>query len=251
MIPFPPMHLKKSVGPIDDGFYDNPNGDLVFEREIPVENYQTIFDFGCGCGRVARQLMLMKKAEVGKYVGIDLFKESIDWCSANLSARNDRYRFHHHDVYNRQFNPNNPNPMDRFPVDEKFMLVNAHSVFTHITEPHIDHYMGECSRVLGDNGIFRSTWFLFDKQVFPMMQEFQNCLYINLDDPTNATIYDYKFIQNKFAEHGLVIFKITPPKVKGFQWVLLAGRMSDGRPAADFPEDAAPVGVVRPPVSIA
>ena len=44
--------------------------------------------------------------------------------------------------------------------------------------------------MLRDGGIAVTTFFLFDKAGFPMMQEFQNAPYINLDDPTNAVIFD-------------------------------------------------------------
>lgn len=63
-IPYPPLRLRKSVGPTEEKYYENPSGCLVFERNIPAENYRTIFDFGCGCGRVARQLILQTEAKV-------------------------------------------------------------------------------------------------------------------------------------------------------------------------------------------
>jgi hypothetical protein len=135
-----------------------------------------------------------------------------------------------------------------FPTSNKFSLVNAHSVFTHITEPHLDFYISECSRILDIKGVFRATWFLFDKIAFPMMQEFQNCLYINIGDPSNATIFDYHFIERTYEKHGLSIFKIIPPAVRGFQWILYASQENDVLQKAIFPEDTAPTGIVRPPV---
>lgn len=83
-----------------------------------------------------------------------------------------------------------------------------------------------------------------------MMQETQNCLYINLDDPTNATIFDYRYIEKKYRDYGMVIFLIIPPAVRGHQWILLATPKGNISTKAEFPDDVAPVGIVRPPVSM-
>lgn len=248
--PFPPLRLKKSVGPVSDEYYDNKRGSAVFGADIPFVNYRSVFDFGCGCGRIARQMMLQNEAVPEKYVGIDLFEDSILWARKNLTKFNDRYTFYHHDVHNAQFNPGSVELTAQFPVSDKFTLVNAHSVFTHICEPQIEHYLDECSRILDGEGVFRSTWFLFDKNNLPMMQEAQNCLYINLSDPTNATIYDYRFVEKMFSKSGLVIYKIIPPDIRGHQWVLLARKEGGGCLGVNFPEDAAPIGIVRPPESM-
>jgi SAM-dependent methyltransferase len=250
VIPFPPVELMKSVGTDDKNFFDNPKGEPVFINEIESENYERVFDFGCGCGRIARTLMLQKESSPKRYIGIDLFKKSIEWCKDNLTKVDKNYVFIHHDVFNAQFNPKGFNGTKPFPTSEKFTLVNAHSVFTHIIESQMEFYLSECAKLLDDSGVLRSTWFFFDKAGFPMMQEFQNCLYINPDDLTNATIYDYKYIQNKYAEHGLVIYKIIPPTVRGFQWIILAAKEKVGLHRAEFPDDVAPLGIVRPPVSI-
>jgi len=131
-IPFPPLHLRKSVGPIEDCFYDNPGGGLVFEREVPPENYRSVFDFGCGCGRVARQLLLQTETPVGSYLGVDLFLESVTWARENLTPANPVFRFSHHDVFNAQFNPSSSRefaPLDA--GDAAFRPGIARSVYAH------------------------------------------------------------------------------------------------------------------------
>lgn len=244
--PLPPLHLRKSVGPVEKEFWENPSGDLIFGAEVPDGSYASVFDFGCGCGRTARQMMQQLHAP-SVYLGVDLNREAIAWCTDHLVPIWRNCQFQHLDVYNPNLNPNSHTSKVQFPTYQKYLLVNAHSVFTHITEEYLDHYLGECVRVLDSNGVFRATWFLFDKVGFPMMQEFQNCLYINPGDPTNATIYDYDFVQRKYAQHGLAISKIVSPVVRGFQWVLVASHEANVTAKAQFPEDTAPTGVVRPP----
>jgi len=249
-IPFPPIELRKSVGPVEDIYFDNPEGGLIFGDQIAPEKYERFFDFGCGCGRNARQLLLQKMYKPRRYFGVDLYRNSIEWCKANLEPLDENFSFSHHDAFNAGFNPGGSKEDVPFQTQEKFTLVNAHSVFTHIVESHIDHYLSECARVLDKGGVFRATWFLFDKTGFPMMQEFQNCLYINPEDPTNATIYDVNYVQRKYEENGLIIFKINPPAVRGFQWDLIATNEAGGQSKAEFPDDVAPIGIVRPPLSL-
>ena len=55
-IPMPPLELRRLVGPLDDAFYENASGDFIFPQ-VPEQAYVSVFDFGCGCGRQARQLM--------------------------------------------------------------------------------------------------------------------------------------------------------------------------------------------------
>src|SRR5262249_1758553 len=150
-----------------------------------------VFDFGCGCGRIARQL-IRQCPQPRSYLGIDLHAGMVRWCRDNLSPHAPQFRFVHHDVFNPGFNPGAEKAhRTEFPADgESCDLVIAHSVFTHIIEDHAAYYLGECARVLRPGGLLVSTWFLFDKREYPMMQEFQNALYINTSDPTNAVIFD-------------------------------------------------------------
>jgi SAM-dependent methyltransferase len=250
-IPFPPLRLRKSVGPIEDSYYDNQGGGLVFEQEVPAENYRSVFDFGCGCGRVARQLLLQSEVPVGSYLGVDLFSESVQWAQQNLTPANPAFQFRHHDIFNAQFNPSSEKEFATIEgPSRQFSLVTAESVFTHIIERNVENYLSECKRMLSFDGIFRASWFLFDKAGFPMMQESQNCLYINVDDPTNATIYDYNFVRSLYRKNGMTIFAIVPPAVRGFQWFLFAKPSKSGVDEAAFPDDVAPIGICRPPVNI-
>lgn len=245
--PLPPLRLRRTVGPVEKQFWGNPTGALVFAGEVPDHAYGAVFDFGCGCGRNARQMMLQKQPP-STYVGVDLNRQSIEWCRDNLTAMWPACEFHHLNVRNATFNAKATEERMRFPVERKYSLVNAHSVFTHIVERNLDHYFSECVRVLDADGAFRSTWFLFDKTVFPMMQEFQNCLYINAEDPTNAAVYDYRFVARKFEDHGLVISKIVPPTVRGLQWVLIGEHRRGAASSVAFPSDLAEIGMVRPPL---
>jgi SAM-dependent methyltransferase len=76
-LPLPPMELRAWVGPTDEARYDNPGGALVYAH-IPIDNYRSVLDFGCGCGRVARQLIL-QYPRPQSYVGLDVHPGAISW----------------------------------------------------------------------------------------------------------------------------------------------------------------------------
>ncbi len=243
-LPMPPANLRRSVGVEDPRFFENPHGSLVFGDFIPGEKYERVFDFGCGCGRTARQMLLQNKHIPKKYYGVDLFRPSIDWCRDNLTKVNPDFTFHHLDAFNAQFNPRGPAQVS-ISTKDKFSLLNAHSVFTHIVERNLDFYFSECVRLLEPGAIMRATWFLFDKQYFPMMQDFQNCLYINDEDCTNATIYDLRFVQSLYEKYGQKIVDVKRPGIRGHQWVIISA--NEAGPSVEFPFDDADFGLARPP----
>lgn len=246
-LPFPPPEMRALVGPTDEAAFDNPDGSLVYPYLEP-EQYQRVFDFGCGCGRVARQLIL-QTPRPERYLGIDLHRGMIEWARRNLTRAAPNFEFQHHDVYNRAFNPGDDLPETApFPVgDESFTLVNALSVFTHLTERQTAFYMREASRILAPDGILHASFFLIDKKQFPMMMENNNALYLTYEDPSSAVLYDRNWIVSLAAETGLTLVQVIPPVVRNYQWLLLFTPTRAGLEQAQFPADEAPIEEVRTP----
>jgi SAM-dependent methyltransferase len=239
--------MRALVGPTDTTAFDNPTRGLVYPYLEP-ERYRDVFDFGCGCGRVARQLIL-QRPRPQTYLGIDLHRGMIEWARRNLSPAAENFEFHRHDVYNRSFNPDESLPeVAPFPADDRsFTLVNALSVFTHLTERQTRFYMGEASRIVASDGVVHASFFFIDKQQFPMMMESTNALYLSYEDPSSAVLYDRGWICDVAAQAQLTITRVIPPVVRNYQWILV---MSPSRPGSEhvpFPSDDAPVGEVRTP----
>lgn len=199
--------MREAVGPTDPSAFDNPTGAPIFPH-LGTDTYDSVFDFGCGCGRLARQL-IQQEATPRKYLGVDVNLPLVKWCQDNLSTKASEFSFSHHDVRHDSWNPGADKPqVAPFPApDDSCSLVIAFSVFTHLTQANAEYYFREVKRILATSGVFYSTWFLFDKQLFPMMQTFQNALYINEADPTNAVIFDRDWLvetaaHNGFGHHG-------------------------------------------------
>jgi len=239
----PPLKMRELVGPTDPAVFDNPDGEILY----PDGSTGDVFDFGCGCGRLARQL-IQQRPQPRSYLGIDLHAGMIRWCRKNL--RSPQFRFEHHDVYNHTFNPGDkPQRADLPAEDSSCDLVIAHSVFTHIVEDSALHYLTECARILRPGGILASTWFLFDKREFAMMQTFQNALYINVVDPTNAVIFDREWLKAACIAAGFEAQKIEVPLLRGYHWMIRLRRVANPNPL-DLAVDAAPLGSNLPPAPV-
>jgi SAM-dependent methyltransferase len=234
--------MRELVGPVDDVAFDNPTGAALF----PYLDSRIVLDFGSGCGRLARQFA-QQAPPPERYVGLDLHQGMVQWCTRNLVVPG--FEFHHHNAYEMAFNPSAQQRFLPLQVESAaFTLIVAWSVFTHILENEIPLYLAELARALAQGGTCVTTWFLFDKVGFPMLQEEQNALYINPINPTNAVIYDRDWLVRSLGTVGLKIVEVAPPLVRGFQWTLHLAATTDERAPCALPIDSAPPGRRPPPV---
>ena len=124
-----------------------------------------------------------------------------------------------------------------FPAeDAAFSLAIAWSVFTHVNQDQAVRYLHEMRRILRPDGVLLWTWFLFDKTDFPMMQDFQNALFINDLNPTGAVIFDRVWLRKTAQEAGFRIVAATPPEIRGYQWIVYLAPQSRGSPRSSFPK---------------
>jgi SAM-dependent methyltransferase len=245
----PSPEMRALVGPTDEASFDNPSGDYVYPY-IPALDYESFFDFGCGCGRIARQL-IQQRHPPRRYLGIDLHKGMVRWCQRNLQPLAPGFRFEHYDVFNPGFNPGKRKPavLPLPASNQSFRFVNAWSVFTHLVESSAEFYIREVARIVHPEGCVHLTAFLFDKGPFPMMQANQNALYINPGDLTNAVIFDRSWFLGLTEHAGLTLTSAQPPSIRGFQWVLVFRPAQARAEAIQLPDDLAPLGLARPPIS--
>lgn len=247
-LPLPPLELRELVGPTDPAVFDNPTRAPIFAG-LPRAAWDVYVDFGCGCGRSARRL-IQQDPRPRRYVGIDLHRGMVQWCQENLAPHAPGFEFVHHDVYSPCLNPDPLRPwIAPLPVaDGSCTLMEATSVFTHLVEGQAEHYLDEVARILAPGGRLIATWFLFEKDGFPYMQDGQNALYINDRDPTNAVAYDRDWLLAALAARDLAIAAALPPTVRGFHWRMDIVRAAAGVQPVQLPRDEAPVGRRPPPL---
>src|SRR5678816_4348984 len=85
---------------------------LLKKQNLDIDSFESILDFGCGCGRVIRHFHSLKHARV---YGTDYNPQLVDWCNQNLKFGD--------------FSVNDLKPPLAYPAG-KFDLVYAFSVFT-------------------------------------------------------------------------------------------------------------------------
>jgi SAM-dependent methyltransferase len=248
-LPIPPFEMRQLVGPTDESAYENLTGAPILN--VPEARFDSVLDFGCGCGRLARQ-MLQQRPRPRRYIGFNLHAGMIRWCRNNVAPHAPGFTFLHHDVENQSFNPGKGKPILRpMPAENgSVSLLIALSVFTHTIQDHAEYYLHEAARVLRPDGEMAASFFLFEKRFFPMMHDFQNALYINIEDPWNAVIFDREWLERSLAALGLGVVRAEPPSVRGFQWLLHIRRLLAGEAVISLPEDRAPFGHVPPPIPI-
>lgn len=243
---FPPLQYRRTVGPTDVAAFDNSNGDriwgdLALGPLAPGEVYRKVFDFGCGCGRNARQLLLQNEPPE-RYLGVDVHPGMIRWCQKHLKRRGVDIRFDHHDVWSPTYAPDNSRretlPLRQYGDD--FTLVNAHSVFTHLYERQTEFYLDECRALIGDRGVLRTTWFIFNREWFPVLAPNQHSLFVNDSDPSQAVYFDWQYMLDLFRRLDLKIIHVVWTTKPGYQNEIYLAK------GAEF-EDVIANGLEEPP----
>lgn len=136
-------------------------------RKIALESTSSILDIGCGSGRIARHFVEYTRPP-GRYVGMDIQKSFVDWCTEHLSPANERLEFYHQDIFNGAYNPGGTYKASeyRFPFeDDSFDAIILYSVFTHLLPEDALNYLREIARLLKPGGQCFSSWFLMTPDV--------------------------------------------------------------------------------------
>lgn len=128
-----------------------------------------VLDIGCGTGRMARPLTDFL---TGTYDGMDIVKESIDWCRRAYRTF-PNFAFHYADLDNPSYNPGSELASAyRFPfADRSFDFIFLTSVFTHMRTRDVEHYLGEICRMLAPEGRVFLTAFLLDDPTHALIAE--------------------------------------------------------------------------------
>jgi SAM-dependent methyltransferase len=160
----PPHEKKEFVG---RGDFDVIGRQWVdyFVAHCALQPEESVLDVGSGIGRVAIPLT---DYLTGRYEGLDVVREGVEWCNEHITPRFPNFRFQRADVYNGLYNPEgSQHPAEfRFPYgDGEFDFVFMTSVFTHMLPQEVEHYIAETARVLRPGGRCLASAFLWDENV--------------------------------------------------------------------------------------
>ena len=153
------LHFKKAMTEIF--------ADLALRFNLNPQS--RVLDIGSGCGRLAFPLAMLLKN--GKYYGVDVWKDGVDWCKNHISVDSSNIEFHHlvarNNYYVDDYDPTieNEYTLD-FIADESLDLALSISVFTHLSPKDSQAYLNELARTLDDEGVAYLTCFIIDDFFF-------------------------------------------------------------------------------------
>ncbi|MDB5278162.1 MAG: hypothetical protein JWR61_3117 [Ferruginibacter sp.] len=141
-----------------------------YSKYAPIESDSTVLEIGCGTGRDAIQLTKHLTSK-GAYIGVDIILESIEWCQKNISPTFPNFTFLHYDVKSQIHNSGGKIDTTDIilPIADKSVdRIILQSVFTHMFEMEITHYLKEFERVLKDEGRICTSFFIINEEVLEM-----------------------------------------------------------------------------------
>src|SRR5262249_40439509 len=117
--------------------------ELLSEAGIDYRNFESIMDFGCGCGRILAGWEGLLSDHTA-LVGCDINPKLIEFCTANIP-------------FARTFISDFLPPINNV-ADAQFDFVYVASVFTHLTLPAARAWANELARVIKTNGILMVSY---------------------------------------------------------------------------------------------
>jgi SAM-dependent methyltransferase len=140
----------------------------AYARYAPIRAGHDVLEVGCGVGRDAIPLISVL-GEKGSYMGVDVSEPSIVWCRENITRRHANFRFDHLNVHSKFYNPQGTRSATEvtLPVaDGSIDRIILQSVFTHMFEPDVTHFLREFRRALRRDGrVFASFFVLGEESV--------------------------------------------------------------------------------------
>lgn len=150
----------------------------AYERYAPIRAGHSVLEVGCGVGRDAIPLAQVLGPS-GTYLGVDVSKRSIEWCQANVTPRFPGVQFAHLDVQSDFYNPTGALAATdiRLPLgDGSVDRIILQSVFTHMFEDDVVHFLREFRRVLRPVGLVFASFFVLDDESVALAERHQTPL---------------------------------------------------------------------------
>ena len=213
--PLPPDSMMRVIGSKTEEEFLQVSQEFLryFQTLGKLKPTDTVLDIGCGCGRMALALLNISAT----YHGVDVSKEMIDWCQQNITSLNPSFSFDHVDIANDAYNKGGTLKNNDFKIDKgnHYDFIFLTSVFTHLLEDGLVHYLEEIEKALKPDGIVFATFFLLNDESRKLISDkkadwhfiylMEHGAYFVAGSPESALAYDEDFVLNEFNDNGLSI----------------------------------------------
>jgi len=220
----PPLRLMRDGPRGREVWIQNGEEALRFYRDVlRLGPDSTMLDIGSGMGRKTIPLLSYLNGKA-RYIGIDIDRDQVRWCSRNITPRNFRFSFIHVDLFNKFYNPSGSIPPSKFILpfpDRSFDVVTLWSVFTHMYPDDVAHYLAEIGRVLRPGGRVVASYFLIndavlaglrDGSIGPALHQGDRYWTNNPNIPEDLIALDEAWLRRAYADAGL---SVDDPVLRG------------------------------------
>jgi SAM-dependent methyltransferase len=234
----PPNHLRIRIG-MGNRFFTNQTKFLLGAESFwlhymgagAVKFDSTIVDIGCGCGRYGYHMRDFEDKDTrftGKYIGVDIDPDMVQWCQKNFDA--ERFEFVHSTHGSKSYKQTGAGdtkyvlPIADGTVDFVFSI----SVFTHLLEREAKNYIEESLRILKPGGWMVQQFFCLDypPPTYGGRHTFQhrigNATVESLKVPEASVAYSEAFMLNLAREVGFTSAEVVGKKPPVLQSALIA-----------------------------
>ena len=177
---------------------------------------------GSGYGRLVAGILVDIGGEFrGNYTGMDILKRHVVWCDSSYHRfYPGKVNFIHMDVHNSRYNPTGTTKPTEYKIPAQpssYTFVSLFSVFTHMHEEEILHYLLEFKRVLKPGGKVVATVFLYNQERLKRVidtgygaLEYNDHTRIkDRKDPLFAIVFEETWFRDNIVEKsGLIVEKV-------------------------------------------
>ena len=168
-----------------------------------------LVDIGCGHGRLS--IGLLHESSSLSYLGLDVQRDSIDWCQRYIQRRHPSYQFRHINVVNELSNPaGDPIAPDyQLPVQAGTAdIVYMWGVFTNMEPAHLTVYAREFYRLLRPGGKAFLTAHVEDDVPRSSVNP-ENYTPYACHGPLHAVRYERGYFLDAFRQAGLILTELN------------------------------------------
>lgn len=222
VLELPPKSLR-FMNEDDEKFAEIGRVNIELLQSYGLDETSSILDLGSGYGRLAIALHKKFPDFSGNYVGVDILPKHISWCQENIESKLKNYKFNHLNVVNDRYNPKGNIEANKVKIDYKplkFNLACLFSVFTHMYEEDIKHYLSQIHKNLKEEGLCIATFFIYDderlekinarEEGYNMKYELNDhTRYYSPEDKLHAISFKKDFIEKMCRDCGFNVEKVV------------------------------------------
>ena len=217
-VPFPPKNLRTSPWhTADNNFLETRRREVrQLIDDAGLTESTRVLDIGCGPGRLAIALLDRFGPPLrsqGGYLGVDIIKGVVDWCSKEINPRHPSMTFVHLDRHHRRYSGRGAKgvaPIVPAP-DGEADLVYLFSVVSHMEGADLPGHLTEYERVMAPGGRLVLTGFILEGKI-PDVEENPSMPGERWRGPLHCVRYRRDFFERQLFAAGLVVASEPIPK---------------------------------------